>query len=49
MAELEWQFVIYPNQFQVNYSFHNLTNTSTGEHFRIRRLALSLLLPLKVC
>ena len=45
---MEWEFVIYPQQFQINFSFHRLSNISTGEAFEVRRLGFAPLMPLKV-
>ena len=45
---MEYQFAVYPNNFEVNFLFHKLMNLSTREVFEIRRLAFSPLMPLKV-
>ena len=45
---MEWQFTVFPHQFQVNFSISKLMNISTQELYEIRRLAFSPLMPLLV-
>lgn len=45
---IEWQFTLYPHQFQVNYSTGTLLNLTTQEMFELRRLAFAPLMPMKV-
>ena len=47
-SHMDWQFTIFPHQFQVSFSISKLMNISTQELYEIRRLAFSPLMPLLV-
>lgn len=47
-SHVEWQFIVYPHQYQVDFSAGKLANVVTRELFEVRRLAFTPLMPMKV-
>ena len=47
-SQVEVQFSLFPQTYQINYTNWRMMNISTQELFEVRRLALAPLMPMKV-